>query len=301
MYKRQDDDIDAGGPDERIDRTGPVGGRLVERLAVHPAPVPAAAAGDQPLAVQWRQSGQGREADPQIRVARPAEGAEGEPGGVQLLEVGDQGGPPGGRVPVGGRRRAGVDEQRCVLLGGRVQQRGAARPPGGVEQRGGGELEPHAAAGQLAPQRLGVRLGCGEADRGPDAEGGGQVQCAVVERGEQGGGLGGRQIFDAERAGERHQGQIEAVGAREPGAGRDVVVGGVDGVRGLARQVQRPAVQPRRRTARPQQRDELGRPDVLVDVGGHGPPSGRGAVVRTAHGQHADRGVRHLEPLHLTA
>lgn len=56
-----------------------------------------------------------------------------------------------------------------------------------------------------------------------------------MEGGEQRGGLGGRQVFDAERAGEGDQGQVQAVGVGECGAGRDVVVGRVDLVRRLAR------------------------------------------------------------------
>lgn len=97
-----------------------------------------------------------------------------------------------------------------------------------------------------------------------------------MERGQQWIGLGGRQVLDAERAGEGHQSQVEAVVGGEAGAGRDVVVGRVDAVGRLAGQVQGPAVEVRGCRAGAQQLDEGGRPDVLVNVGEHaGRSSGR--------------------------
>jgi hypothetical protein len=162
-----------------------------------------------------------------------------------------------------------VDEERLVVAGEDVEEGCAEVPAGRVQQGGGGELKPHAAAPEFAFDGFRGRVRCRQAGRGPDAEGGREREGAVVEGGEQRGGLGGRQVFDAERAGEGDQGEVQAVGVGECGAGRDVVVGRVDLVRRLARQVQGPAVEVRRCGAGAQLLDEGGRPDVLVDVGGH--------------------------------
>lgn len=284
------DDVDAGGPDQGVHGAGAVGGGVVEDVEVDLA-APAAPRRE-PFAVQRRQTRERREADPQPRMTGTAEGPEREPRAVQLLLVGDQSRPPG-RDPGSGEGRARMDEQRSVEACQHVEQRSARAPADIVQQRCGRELQSHAALPECLLHRGGVRRA--QTGGGPDAERCGQRQSARVEGVEQGKGLGRPQVLDAQRAGQRHQGDVETVGDGQPHTGLDVVVTGVHRERRLALQVQRPAVETWRSGARPEQLDEGGRPDVLVDVDGHpevlGGPCG---VAGTAIGHRLSASVMRL-------
>jgi hypothetical protein len=59
------------------------------------------------------------------------------------------------------------------------------------------------------------------------------------------------------------------------------MIGGIDGERRLPGRDQRPAVEPRRPGPAPQLLDQRARPDMLVDVDVHGPPS-RSLAAETA-------------------
>jgi hypothetical protein len=76
----------------------------------------------------------------------------------------------------------------------------------------------------------------------------------------------GRQPLDAQRAGQRDQGQAAALGADLGGAGGRVVVTGVDREVGLAVEMQGPAGQARRSAAPPEALDEPVGPQMLVNV-----------------------------------
>ena len=128
----------------------------------------------------------------------PAVGAEREPCRVQLLNIGDKGGPPrrtGRRRP---SRGPGVDEEREVPLGQDVEQWAAPAVAGLVGDCGGRQLEPGKPAVELLGQARPVDRR--QAGRGPASERGAQPRDPVVVSVKERPGIPGRQVLDAERA-----------------------------------------------------------------------------------------------------
>ena len=94
--RAKDEHVNAEHAEYGVDSAVAVAGCFDEhpRIDHTPRQRVGSAAGGQALAMQRPETCQGGEADPQPRVGRPAVGAEREPGRVQLLNVGDEGGPP---------------------------------------------------------------------------------------------------------------------------------------------------------------------------------------------------------------
>ena len=88
--------VNAEHAEHGVHGTAAVTGSLNEHVRIDHTPCQrvGAATGGQALAMQRAEPGQRGKADPQPWVGRPAEGAEREPGRVQLLNVGDERGPP---------------------------------------------------------------------------------------------------------------------------------------------------------------------------------------------------------------
>ena len=154
-----------------VDGTVAVAGRFDEHVRVDHTPRQRVgpAAGGQALAVQRPETRQRGEADPQPRIGRPAIGAEREPCRVQLLNIGDKGGPPRRAARRPGRG-PGVDEEREVPFGEHVEQRAAPAVAGLVGDRACWQLEP----GEPPVELLGEagRVDFRQAGRGPAANGG---------------------------------------------------------------------------------------------------------------------------------
>jgi hypothetical protein len=157
-----------------------------------------------------------------------------------------------------------VDEQRPARRREDVQKGREAVERAGRGERVGCELEADRAAVERRLQGFGV--GPDEAGGRPDREGPRERERALEPRHGELGRLVGRQPVDAEhgRGGDADQ---LVVAARR--AQLRVMRRGIDRERRRANYLQRPAVEPRRAAARPQRRQERGRPEVLVEVGVH--------------------------------
>ena len=115
------------------------------------------------FAVQRRETGQHGEAHPQVGVRRSA-ARESRPGGVHLLHVGHQRGPPAGHVVGVGPAGPG-----CTNSGrprwASTSSRGRRPSPAGSASASAGSCRPTAAAREFLVQRGRVRFG--QAGRGP--------------------------------------------------------------------------------------------------------------------------------------
>src|SRR3954452_11378272 len=75
-----------------------------------------------------------------------------------------------------------------------------------------------------------------------------------------------------ERRGQRREDEVETVRGGKGRTGGKIMIAGIDLVRRLTLQMQRPAIEPRRLRTHAQSVDEPGAPQMLVYVGGHGAP-----------------------------
>ncbi len=180
--------------------------------------------------------------------------------------VGHDGRPPGGAGRRLWRRGPGVDEERPVAE--HVEQRAQALERSGRGERVRGQLEADRAAVERGLERGGVRVL--DAGHRPGRERARKRERALEPRVGQLGRFLRCQPVEAERRRRRDADELVAVGGGERDAPFRVMGRGVDRERRLARELQRPAVEPGRAAARAQGLQERGRPEVLVEVGAHG-------------------------------
>ena len=163
-----------------VDSTVAVAGYVNERARIGHTPRQrtGAAARGKALAMQRRETCQRSKADPQPRIGRPAVSAEREPCRVQLLNIGDDGGPPRRGTRLHPRRGPRVDEQREAPLGEHVKQRAAPAIARLVSDCGCWQLKPGKPAVQLLDEAS--RVDCRQTGRGPADERGAQPSNPIV-------------------------------------------------------------------------------------------------------------------------
>ena len=186
---------------------------------------------------------------------------------MELRDVGDDGRPPARPALGVRRRRPGRDEPapprrgrsacRAAARGGRGRPAPPGRRPRPRGRRRRRRARPTARrrpACRPPPRRGTARAGRGRrASQAPASSSASAVGQAV----------------EAERRRRSHQHPVVTVRGRERRAGSESWSRGSISHGRLAGQVQRPALEPRRATAEAERRDELRRPEVLMDVGGH--------------------------------
>src|SRR5262249_53982191 len=148
-----------------------------------------------------------------------------------------------------------------------VKKRAAMAVAVSVSHRRGGQLQAYAAAIELLGE-----ISRGDRDqacRGPARERRAEPGAALVIGVEPRRGLVGRQGLDGERARQAYDRGVEAIPGCERRSAGHIVIGRVDIVRSLARDEERPALQPRRLGSAPQLLDQRGRPNMLVNVNAH--------------------------------
>ena len=262
------DRVDADDADQGVDRAHAVGRRLVVDERVDGArgsrragrAARGAAARDR-RARRTRSAAAGAAARPATCQANQA--------AVQLRGVRRERRPPAGHARRSRGRGSGVHEHRQVGRLDHGEQRRQPLQRGRVAQRGGGHLEsvhPRVLEGDGEPGQVRLDHVSGRPDAVPLDLAGLEVVGQRVPGVQQRGGLVGVHRLDAERARQRQQGQVDAVGPVDRAPGGQVVGGGVDGVRRLAVEVQRPALEPRTAVAAAQRVDEGRGPQVLVAV-----------------------------------
>ena len=251
-----------------VDRLRAVGRGLDERERVDRAA--AAAAGAVALAVQRAEPGERGEADGQLREAVAAAVAPGPPGGVQLGDVRARRAPtrPGGRARPGARRgrdgraaaRVRPRARRAAAPGGRARRaRRARRPRPRARSRRARATSRSAAGSGIAD--AGHRPG---AERAPAA----RARPRARRRRARAASAGGSRSRPSEAAGATHTSSSPSAAACAARASGSWSPGAIGCVRS-PRQVELPAVQPRRAPARAQRGQERLGPEMLMEVGGH--------------------------------
>jgi hypothetical protein len=157
-----------------------------------------------------------------------------------------------------------MDEHGAPRRLERREQRREALEAAGRRERVRGQLEPDRPGVERVLQRAGAFR------RGPGAKRRRQLERALEPGIGQRARLRLRQPVDSQGRRRGDEDEIESLRERLLRACGRVVRGGVDAVRRLAVELERPAVQPRRVTAGTQGAQERSGPQVLVQVDGHG-------------------------------